>query len=44
MTHHQIVVVIQMTQVTQVIQETTMRIMILVSRHQVSQTLIEWFE
>jgi len=41
MTHHQIVVVIQMTQVTQVIQETTMRIMILVSRHQVSQTLIE---
>lgn len=44
MTHHQIVVVIQMTQVTQVIRETTMRIMILVSHHQVSQTLIEWFE
>lgn len=44
MTPHQIVVVIQMSPVTQVTQETTMRIMILVSRHQVSQTLIECFE
>lgn len=43
MTLHQIVVVTQMTPVTQVTQEITMRIMILVIHHQVTQTPVEWF-
>jgi len=41
MTPHQIVVVTQMAPVTQVTQETTMRIMILVIHHQVTQIQIE---
>lgn len=43
MTPQQIVVVTQMTPVTQVTQEITTKIMILVIHHQVTQILIECF-